>query len=389
MATSTDILVIGGGVIGSSIAYHLARTGLRVLIVERTSFAVPPSASWASAGGVRRQGRDPAEAALATEAIARWPALADELGMELHYRQIGQLLLAENEEEAARLVPFVQSQQALGFDDIRLVDRAELRSIAPGLAPQVVAGSYSPADGQADPARTTRAFATAAERYGARYRLDTTCTALLVERGRVVGVRTSRGDIAAEHTVLAAGAWSDELAATAGLNLPIRTGVYQMLRSSVARYAHMPPVMGALSRRLSLKLLVDGSYLIGGGWPGSATPDRRGYRLDDTSISGSWAEACAILPTVDGRRIIQAWCGIEAECYDGVPLIGPVPGVEGLTLAVGFTGHGFAIAPAVGRAVADLLDGQMVPALDQLLPERMSQFDPAAVAQWQTEQDGR
>jgi len=202
-------------------------------------------------------------------------------------------------------------------------------------------------------------------------------------------VRTSRGDIAAEHTILAAGAWSDGLAATAGLKLPIRTGVYQMLRSSVARYTHMPPVLGALSRRLSLKLLVDGSYLIGGGWPGTATPDRRGYRLDDASISGSWNEARAILTGVDGRRIIQAWCGIEAECYDGVPLIGPVPGVEGLTLALGFTGHGFAIAPAVGRAVADLLDGQLVPALDKLLPERMSRFDQADVAKWQTEQDGR
>src|SRR5690242_4262045 len=154
MRHTTEFLIIGGGVIGSAIAYHLARAGQAVLVVERDAPATSPAASWASAGGVRRQGRDEREAALASAAIARWPNLEAELDADLHYRQGGQLLVAETEGEAEQLVVFVEQQHAMGFGDVRLIQGAELREIAPALAPQVLAASYSPADGQADPVRT-------------------------------------------------------------------------------------------------------------------------------------------------------------------------------------------------------------------------------------------
>src|SRR5690348_14432018 len=105
-ATRTEIAIIGAGVIGSSIAYHLARIGRRVLVIERAEVASEPAASWASAGGVRRQGRDPAEALLAIEAIERWGTLSEELEADLRYRRGGQLLLAENEAEAHYLEEF-------------------------------------------------------------------------------------------------------------------------------------------------------------------------------------------------------------------------------------------------------------------------------------------
>ncbi len=107
-ADSVEVLVVGGGVIGSSIAYHVAGQGRAVLVVERDEVAVEPAASWASAGGVRRQGQDPAEAALAREAIARWPALAEELDADLRYRRGGHLLLAEHDGEADHLRAFVR-----------------------------------------------------------------------------------------------------------------------------------------------------------------------------------------------------------------------------------------------------------------------------------------
>src|SRR5262245_48526886 len=163
----TEILIIGAGVVGSAIAYHLALDGRRVLVVDRARVAEAPAASWASAGGVRRQGRDPAEAALASAAIARWPTLEQELQADLHYRQGGNLLLAEHDDEAVSLVAFIQEQQTMGFTDVRLLDRDDVRALVPGVSDHIVAGSYSPADGQADPARTTRAFATAAQRHGA------------------------------------------------------------------------------------------------------------------------------------------------------------------------------------------------------------------------------
>ncbi|MFL5801430.1 MAG: NAD(P)/FAD-dependent oxidoreductase [Roseiflexaceae bacterium] len=374
-----DILIVGGGVIGSSIAYHLAHQGRLVLVVERATIAESPAASWASAGGVRRQGRDPAEAELANEAIARWPALEHELQGDLHYRQGGNLLLAESDAEAEQLAAFVNQQHALGFSDLRLLDRPAVRALVPGLGDQVIAGSYSPADGQADPARTTHAFAAAAQRHGAVYWAETACTALLARGSRIIGARTARGDVAAETVVLATGAWSTDLAAGIGLRLPIRTQAYQMLRSTTAPHGLLTPVVSALGRVLSLKQLPDGAFLLGGGWPGDPTPDRRGFTLRQESIDGNWAAACAILPAVGQQQIERAWCGLEAESIDEIPLIGALPGLEGLVIAAGFSGHGFAIAPAVGRAVADLLGGQPVPALDGLSPGRIARLDPAQV----------
>jgi sarcosine oxidase subunit beta len=380
-----DALIIGGGVIGSSIAYHVARQGGRALVVERGEVAQSPAASWASAGGVRRQGRHPAEAALASEAIARWPSLEDELDAELHYRQGGNLVTAESEAEAAGLVEFVREQQAMGFADVRVVDGDELRKLAPALSERVVAASFSPADGQADPPRTTRAFATAAIRNGATYWTKTECGALLVERGRVVGARTSSGEVHARAVALAAGAWSDEIAATAGLRLPIRTRALQMLLSTPAPRGRLRPVLGSVSRPLSLKQLGDGAFVIGGGWLGDISSDRRSYTLRNSSQRGSWATATELVPEVGGQHIAQAWCGLEAESFDDIPFIGPAPALDGLVLALGFSGHGFALAPAVGRAVADLLAGQAVPALDGLSPARMATFDPAAVAAFEAE----
>jgi len=220
-----------------------------------------------------------------------------------------------------------------------------------------------------------RAFA-AAERAGARYLTHTACVVLLREADRIVGAHTAQGDIYAGQTVLAAGAWSDHLVASVGLMLPIRTGVYQMLRSTPASPGLLRPVVSALGRQLSLKQLPDGVFLLGGGWPGDATGDRTGFTLRQASVAGGWEAAAAILPALRTQQLEHAWCGLEAECFDSVPLLGPAVGVTGLTLAVGFSGHGFALAPAVGATVAADLLGQSAPSLDALRPSRAGAFAP-------------
>ncbi len=370
---------------GSSIAYHVARQGREVLLIERAEVAVEPAASWASAGGVRRQGRHAAEARLASEAIARWPTLEEELGANMHYRQGGNLLLAESAQEAEQLAAHVQHQHELGFADVRLLDRQEALALVPGLNKRVVAGSFSPADGQADPALTTRAFARAAQRHGANYWARTACASLLMENGRVLGARTERSDVRAEQVVLSAGAWSSELAATIGVQLPIRMRALQMVLSTPGTPGSLRPVLSALSRPLSLKQLNDGAFLLGGGWLGIPALDRRSYTLLPTHIQGNWQTACELLPQVGQQEVARAWCGLEAQSFDNIPFIGPLPGVVGLTLALGFSGHGFAIAPAVGRVVADQLAGRPVPELDGLSPARIADFDPARVAAFLTE----
>lgn len=381
--TTVDVLVIGGGVMGSSIAYHLVRKGLQVLVVERWKVATEPVASWASAGGVRRQGRHPAEARLASEAITRWPSLEQELEADLHYRQGGNLLLAESDHEAEELVTFVRSQQKHGFADVRLLDRQEVHDLVPGLNKFVAAGSYSLLDGQADPARTTRAFAEAAQRHGAVYWTETHALNLLQQNGRIIGarvVRTAFEDIHAGHVVLAAGAWSDELAASIGLQLPIRMSAFQMLLSSPAAPDLLRPVLSALSRNLSLKQLPDGAFLLGGGWPGVVSSDRSSYTLLPSSLDGNWTTACELFPAVTQQQRARAWCGLEAESIDEIPFVGALPGWDGLTLALGFSGHGFALSPAVGRSVADQIVGLPTPELDGLKSDRIATFSFAQVA---------
>lgn len=378
---NTEVLIIGAGVIGSSIAYHLARQGRQVLVVERSEIAASPAASWASAGGVRRQGRHPAEAMLAIEAIERWRTLEQELEADLHYRQGGNLLLAESEGEADQLSEFVHRQHELGFIDVRLVDGKEARALVPGLNNQIVAGSFSPSDGQADPVATTHAFASAAQRYGATYRIGTAALGLLSHRERIVGARIEHGEVEAKHVVLAAGTWSDELAASVGLQLPIRTRALQMILSTPAQRNELQPVISAVRRVLSLKQLVNGAFLLGGGWLGDPTPDRRSYTMRPSSIQGNWATASELLPAVGEQRIARSWCGLEALSIDDIPLVGVIPGLDGLTLAVGFSGHGFALAPAVGRSVADQIDGRPTPELDGLCPNRVINFQLSESAQ--------
>jgi len=138
-------------------------------------------------------------------------------------------------------------------------------------------------------------------------------------------------------------------------------------------------VLSAVSRMLSLKQLRNGAFLLGGGWAGEPTADRRSYTMRPESIQANWATACELLPIVGGQHIERTWCGLEAMSFDDIPFIGPITGLGGLTIATGFSGHGFAIAPAVGRSVADQIDGQPTPELDGLSPDRIADFHPGQV----------
>jgi sarcosine oxidase subunit beta len=144
-----------------------------------------------------------------------------------------------------------------------------------------------------------------------------------------------------------------------------------MIRSSSAPAGSLIPVVSAIRRKLSLKQSHDGTFLLGGGWPGDVIEDGYGYRLRPASIEGNWNEACAILPAVANQRREDAWCGLEAMSADNIPFVGPMRETRGLIVATGFSGHGFAIAPAIGRALADQIAGKPVPELDGLNPDRI------------------
>jgi sarcosine oxidase subunit beta len=383
-AARVEVLVIGGGVIGSSIAYHLARQGRSVLVVERQEVAVEPAASWASAGGVRPQGLDPAEAPLARAALARWPTLSEELEADLQYRQGGHLLLAENEGEAEHLQAFVQRQHELELVDVSFLDRKAVFSLVPRLGEQVVAASFSPTSGQADPRLTTHAFANAAKRHGASYWTRTECLTLQRVGDRIVGAQTEQGLVQAEQVVLATGAWSRELTGSVGIQLPLRMRVLQALLSTPAPAGILVPVLSAVGRAISLKQQADSTLVLGGGWLGDPTSDGRSYTLREASRAGNWAAACELFPPLRKLQCVSAWGGLQAHTPDDLPFIGSFSRLEGLTLALG-SWYGFALSPAIGSFVADHVAGRPTPELDQLSPDRIARFDPVQVAAFLTE----
>lgn len=342
-----DFCVLGAGVIGSSIAYHLALKGAAVELMDPVGGAAPPSASWASAGGVRSQDRDPREWPLAVEAARRWPLLAEELEAPTGFLAGGHVHLVADPSEVPALRERVRQERAAGID-VALIDADEARRLAPGLAADIALAAYSAGDGQADPRATTQAFQQAAIRKGCRLS------------------RTAAGapeQLDCGIAVVSAGAWSSRLLEPAP---PLTAMALQMLLSRPVPARLRPTVTAP---RLSLKQLPSGAYFVGGGWPGLQRPDG-GCEVLPESVTGSWSTAAAVYPPLQEATLSESWCGLEAFTPDGVPLIGRWPERANVYLAAGFCGHGFQLAPAVGRAVAADLLGEEVPELKPFLPGR-------------------
>ena len=352
------IVIVGGGLMGLSAAFHLRRAdpGAEVTVLERER--VGAAASGASAAGVRVMGRDPAERALALASLARWPGLDRELEAPTGYRRGGGLRLALDDAAWRAAPAWVAEQRADGVP-VELVDADMARRLAPGIAQTCRGGVHCAMDGQADAMATVRAFATAARRLGARVEEGAGARGLVVEGGRLVAVERDAGRRqACDTAIVAAGAWSGALLATVGVRLPIETRPLQMLLTEPAPRG-LAPVLGAFDHRLSLKQLDDGAYLIGGGWPARVTDHAvNRYELLDGSVKASLETARAVYPPLTGWAPARGWAGLEAFTPDDLPMIGPVPGIEGLVAATGFSGHGFALTPAVGDHLARLTLGR-------------------------------
>jgi len=350
-------VIVGGGLMGLSAAFHLRRAdpGAGVIVLERDRIGA--GASGASAAGVRVMGRDPAERALALASLARWPDLERELEASTGYRRGGGLRLALDDTTWAAAPGWVAAQRADGVP-LELVDAEGARRIAPGIALDCRGGVHCPIDGQADAMATVRAFGAAARRLGAEVEEDAGARRLVVEHGRIAAVERADGArVACDTAIVAAGVWTAALLAGVGVTLALETRPLQMLLTEPAPPA-LAPVLGAFDRRLSLKQLDDGAYLIGGGWPARITDHAANrYEMLDESVAGSLETARAVYPPLAGRALARSWAGLEAFTPDDLPVIGPVPGIEGLLVATGFSGHGFALSPMVGDILARLAMG--------------------------------
>ncbi len=385
--SSSDVVVIGGGISGVAAAYELARHGVAVTLLERGDLASMAS-GWTLAG-VRQSGRHPAELPLARAAVERWSGLSAEIGADVEYRQEGNLRLARTPDEVGTIQAIVAEQQALGLDLTFLPDNVAVRAVAPAIAASVLAASFCPSDGHANPTATVRAFADAATRHGATICPETTVSAIEVRGGRVTGVRGGDGRrFAADAVVVTAGVYTGDLLAPLGLDLPLR-----LAQVPVVQTVPVPPllaqVLGVATADFAGRQQADGRFRVTGGgapWPFGLGDLAAGNDLIQPTadqVQTTIARGVEVLPALAEARVARVWGGLLDMTPDALPVIELVPEIAGLVVAAGFSGHGFCLGPITGQIARELIldDRASLP----IEPFRRARFDAGAATVDQAE----
>jgi glycine/D-amino acid oxidase-like deaminating enzyme len=405
---AADVVVIGGGIVGAAAAWYLATRGVQATLVEKGWVAGEQSGrNW---GWVRQQNRDLDELPLMVESNRLWRGLEAELDADIEWVQGGNLSMTRDPARMAFFREWLSVAEGFGLDS-RLLGPDEIRSILPTLTGEWLGAIQTPSDGHAEPAKATRAFAAAAKRRGATIVEGCAVDRIVVERGRVVAVETERGAIRTERVVCAAGVWSARLLRAIGIDLPIR-----IVRSTVSSTRPVAPITAAgvgYHPVVSFRQRRDGTlYVAAGGWSDyditleslrhlryfmpNYLKNRKLIRLHVgrplvadirrllTPWSADklpWRSQRALSPAPSREKVrtsvgelgrmfpdlaiepVHAWAGYTDTTPDAVPVIDSVTRPAGLTIATGFSGHGFGMGPIVGRLVAELIaDGR--PSLD-------------------------
>jgi glycine/D-amino acid oxidase-like deaminating enzyme len=364
---TTDVLVIGAGAIGSFAALHLTREGQAVTVVERKAPGV--EASGTNAGSLGAQNKPVRLAGLAQEAIEAWRAFEEESGFDTGYHRTGGFRVAESEEGVARLRAIAHAQREHGVP-IQHIDGDEARHRAPYLSTTVLAANYCPLDGHNNALIAPARVAQAARRAGAVVICDTEVQRITRGAAGTLVAETNRGAIACQRLILTAGIWSRDFLVEAGVDLPVVLRNNQMMVTEAA-----PPllehVVFHVDGHLTLKQVHPArSCLVGGGWPGAG--DFRAHRKETrlASTLGNAAVAVRIVPALARLRVLRSWSGFDWRTFDQMPVIGEVPGWDGMLVCTSCFG-GYTLSPLLGRALA-------VAALTDTFP---AVWDPFSLAQ--------
>jgi len=371
-----DVLVVGGGLIGCACAYALAKRGLRVTLIEREDLG--SGASGACDGHVCCQSKAPGpHLDLALRSLDLYRTLDEQLGEPTGFRQCGSWLVAETPAELTSLAAATERLRAGGLA-VELHSGSDARTAEPILAEGLAGGSFCATDGQTDPWRTTLAFHRAAKRLGAEFRLGEPVRSLWAEGDRVRGVETPAGRLEAGAVLLAAGAWTAGLCEPLGVPLPVVPR-----RGEILVTEPMPPMLSLIvlhapyvaskqpptqdrPATFVLEQIEEGNLLIGStrSYPGCDT------RNSLPGITAIAAEARRLAPGIGTLSVIRSFSGLRPASPDGLPLLGPVPGLTGLFLATGHEGDGIALAPVTGEIVDEGFVGGEKAWLGELLPGR-------------------
>ncbi|AWE53336.1 NAD(P)/FAD-dependent oxidoreductase [Streptomyces nigra] len=360
MTAHASAVVVGGGVIGAAIAYHLARAGVPdVVLVERDELASGSTSK--AAGGVRAQFSDELNIRLGARSLEAFARFEQDTGYDIGLHRVGYLFLLSTQKDVTAFEAAVRLQNSLGVPS-RMIDPAEARELSPLISTDgLLAAAYSPDDGHCTPESVVHGYAAAARRHGARILRHTTVTGIERHGDRITGVTTGTGRIATDTVICAAGAWSRAVGAMAGVDLPV-----EPLRRQIAVTAPvdaLPPRLPmTIDFTTSLYFHTEGPGLL----LGMSDPDERpGF---DTSTHDRWIPRLAEAmrhraPALLDLRRTGGWAGLYEVTPDHNALIGEATSVSRFLYATGFSGHGFLQGPAVGEVVRDLYLGR-VPFVD-------------------------
>lgn len=380
-----DLVIIGGGVIGTSIAYRLAGE-MRVMLIEAGEIGSQTSGACDKAIFLQSK-RPGVHLALALASRQIYDTLEEELGFPIEYQRSGGMVVIENEAQLAFMKAHVAAQNEAEGVEVELLDRQTAREYQPILAPHILGSTYSADDGEVNPILLTQAFAKAAVRRGLIIKKQTRVTNIVVESGRVVGVETDRGRIATDRVINATGPFAAKIGAMVGIDLPIkpRRGVILIsertpprLKGNIlcAQYLaakHLSSDLPAPPYGIGLSLgqTKSGNLLIGSSreyadYQKSASPN---------VVKAIAAHAARIVPGLKSELIIRTMVGFRPVTPDGLPIIDEVPHIEGLIMAAGHCGDGIALAAITGKLVRSLLyqDGEYREKLAHL---RLDRFMP-------------
>jgi len=346
------VVIIGGGIMGASTAYHLAKRGLTdVILLERDLLA--QGSTGLSVGGIRQQFSHPANIKLSQESVRVFERFEEEFGVDIKFRQAGYLFLSRKEETWREFLSSVETQRNLGVP-VEILAPEGIRMRWPYLnVEDILGGTFGPKDGYADPYLATMGFAGAARKLGVQIEELTKATEIKTAGGKVQGVLTTRGPVSCPVVVNAAGAWAAEVVRTAGLDLPVKP---------YRRQVFMTTAFEALPKPVPMIIDQDVSFYLRGADPGiilgmsdPKEPSSFHLNVDREFMEKVVEEAIHRVPALETARILRGWAGLYEVTPDDNPIIGGIPFLSGFYCACGFSGHGFQQGPAVGRILSQLI----------------------------------
>ena len=414
---SADIVIIGGGIVGVSTAWFLARQGVNVVLCEKGFIAGEQSGrNW---GWVRQQGRDTRELPMMIESIRIFSELEEEIGEDVGFTRGGCMFTANSEKELQSFHDWLEIAKEYELDT-RVLDPTELSGIVEGATPNWYGAMFTPSDGRAEPHKTAPAIARAASRAGATILTGCAVRGIESSAGTVSAVITEHGPIKTSVVLCAAGAWTAMFCRSMGINVP-----QLKVRGTVARTAPGKKLFegNVFDDRIGIRLRDDGGYTVAHGsvLDHGITPSTFRYAfkflpalmeeikvlrirfgkdfIEELSTPTRWSmeeespfektrvlnpepnksvlkgirrNLSEVFPALADTEIVEAWAGMVETSPDVVPMIGEVGDAKGFHIATGFSGHGFGIGPGAGKALAAMLTGADNPI--DLEPLRLGRF---------------